>query len=189
MPRIDDKRPVKCTLCGKPQDDVRKMFSGKSGYVCDECVMLCAELLKNEGIDLQLSGKPGLLGTGKDFALPRPHEIKEFLDQYIIGQEKAKTVLSVAVYNHYKRIIFGARDNTVELQKSNILLLGPTGSGKTYFAQTLAKMLQVPFAIADATTLTEAGYVGDDVENILLRLLQAAEFDVELAQRGIIYID
>jgi ATP-dependent Clp protease ATP-binding subunit ClpX len=139
--------------------------------------------------DLPWGSGRGRLGSGKDFVLPKPIEIKEFLDQYIIGQEKAKTVLSVAVYNHYKRIIFGARDNTVELQKSNILLLGPTGSGKTYFAQTLAKMLQVPFAIADATTLTEAGYVGDDVENILLRLLQAADFDVELAQRGIIYID
>jgi ATP-dependent Clp protease ATP-binding subunit ClpX len=189
MPRIEDKRPIKCTLCGKPQDDVRKMFSGKSGFVCDECVRLCADLLKSEGVDLQWSGKPSILGIGKDFSLPRPHEIKEFLDQYIIGQDRAKTVLSVAVYNHYKRIFIGDRDNSVELQKSNILLLGPTGCGKTYFAQTLAKMLQVPFAIADATTLTEAGYVGDDVENILLRLLQAADFDVELAQRGIIYID
>ncbi len=190
MPRTDDKRQIRCTLCGKPQEEVKKLFGGKSGYICDECVRLCVDLMKSEEPDLSwLSGKPGAALAGKDFVLPRPKEIKEFLDQYIIGQEKAKTVLSVAVYNHYKRIYYGERDSSVELQKSNILLIGPTGCGKTYFAQTLAKMLQVPFAIADATTLTEAGYVGDDVENILLRLLQAADFDVELAQRGIIYID
>jgi ATP-dependent Clp protease ATP-binding subunit ClpX len=188
MPKPDDKRPTKCSFCGKSQEEVRKIFAGKSANICNECVSLCVDLMEADE-DLPWGSGRGRLGSGKDFVLPKPIEIKEFLDQYIIGQEKAKTVLSVAVYNHYKRIIYGAKDNTVELQKSNILLLGPTGCGKTYFAQTLAKMLQVPFAIADATTLTEAGYVGDDVENILLRLLQAAEFDVELAQRGIIYID
>ena len=188
MPKTDEKRPTKCSFCGKSQEEVRKIFAGKSANICNECVSLCVDLMEADE-DLPWGSGRGKLGSGKDFVLPKPIEIKEFLDQYIIGQEKAKTVLSVAVYNHYKRIIYGAKDNTVELQKSNILLLGPTGCGKTYFAQTLAKMLQVPFAIADATTLTEAGYVGDDVENILLRLLQAAEFDVELAQRGIIYID
>ena len=173
---------IRCSFCGKTQGQVKRILSGPNAYICNECVALCSTLLQEEMYDTteQIPEKPE--------HLPTPKQIKEYMDGYIIGQERAKITLSVAVYNHYKRIYFGA-DSDVELQKSNILLIGPTGCGKTLFAQTLAKILNVPFAIADATTLTEAGYVGEDVENILLRLLQAAEFDVELAERGIIYID
>ena len=173
---------IRCSFCGKTQGQVKRILSGPNAYICNECVALCSTLLQEEMYDTteQITEKPE--------HLPTPKQIKEYMDGYIIGQERAKIALSVAVYNHYKRIYFGA-DSDVELQKSNILLIGPTGCGKTLFAQTLAKILNVPFAIADATTLTEAGYVGEDVENILLRLLQAADFDVELAERGIIYID
>ena len=173
---------IRCSFCGKTQGQVKRILSGPNAYICNECVALCSTLLQEEMYDTteQIPEKPE--------HLPTPKQIKEYMDGYIIGQERAKIALSVAVYNHYKRIYFGA-DSDVELQKSNILLIGPTGCGKTLFAQTLAKILNVPFAIADATTLTEAGYVGEDVENILLRLLQAADFDVELAERGIIYID
>ena len=172
--------PVRCSFCGKRESQAGRLIAGPGVYICSDCVQACSELLRDE-IDVG-SGAPKLE------KLPTPMEMKAFMDHYIIGQEEAKIALSVAVYNHYKRITFP--DNSdVDLQKSNILLIGPTGCGKTLFAQTLAKILNVPFAIADATTLTEAGYVGDDVENILLRLLQAADFDVELAQRGIIYID
>ena len=173
---------IRCSFCGKTQGQVKRILSGPNAYICNECVALCSTLLQEEMYDTteQIPEKPE--------HLPTPTQIKEYMDGYIIGQERAKIALSVAVYNHYKRIYFGA-DSDVELQKSNILLIGPTGCGKTLFAQTLAKILNVPFAIADATTLTEAGYVGEDVENILLRLLQAADFDVELAERGIIYID
>ncbi|MEF2717534.1 MAG: ATP-dependent Clp protease ATP-binding subunit ClpX [Oscillospiraceae bacterium] len=179
----EDKKNLRCSFCGKPEGQVHRMIQGPGGVrICDECVQLCMSIL-DDGYT------PGM---GEDVQtmdqLPTPREIREVLDQYVIGQEDAKVALSVAVYNHYKRIFFGGGED-VELQKSNILMIGPTGSGKTLFAQTLARVLKVPFAIADATTLTEAGYVGDDVENILLRLLQAADFDVELAERGIIYID
>ena len=187
MARNDDKKNVRCSFCGKPQSLVNRLIAGNGSYICDDCIRLCMNII-DETYD------PGEMDTGSvsfgltEREIPKPAEIKARLDDYIIGQERAKIALSVAVYNHYKRIIHGD-DSDVELQKSNILLIGPTGSGKTLFAQTLAKMLNVPFAIADATTLTEAGYVGEDVENILLKLLQAADFNVELAQRGIIYID
>ena len=187
MARNDDKKNVRCSFCGKPQSLVNRLIAGNGSYICDDCIRLCMNII-DETYD------PGEMDTGSvsfgltEREIPKPAEIKAKLDDYIIGQERAKIALSVAVYNHYKRIIHGD-DSDVELQKSNILLIGPTGSGKTLFAQTLAKMLNVPFAIADATTLTEAGYVGEDVENILLKLLQAADFNVELAQRGIIYID
>ena len=174
--------PVRCSFCGKRENQASRLIAGPGVYICSDCVAACSELLRDE-YDMGPNGAPEAPDR-----LPTPMEMKTFMDRYIIGQDDAKVALSVAVYNHYKRIYFGA-DSDVELQKSNILLIGPTGSGKTLFAQTLAKILNVPFAIADATTLTEAGYVGDDVENILLRLLQAADFDVELAQRGIIYID
>ena len=174
---------IRCSFCGKTQGQVQRILSGPNNvYICNECVELCGSLLHEDMYELQDHDLP------KPEHLPTPKEIKEYMDGYIIGQDRAKIALSVAVYNHYKRIYYGSQSD-VELQKSNILLIGPTGSGKTLFAQTLAKILEVPFAIADATTLTEAGYVGEDVENILLRLLQAADFDVELAERGIIYID
>ena len=179
----DGKKTLRCSFCGKHEQQVRRMIQGPGVRICDECVRLCMSIL-NDGFD-------DLDGSAVDDVpdeLPTPREIKDVLDQYVIGQDEAKVALSVAVYNHYKRIFFGG-DEDVELPKSNILMLGPTGSGKTLFAQTLARILKVPFAIADATTLTEAGYVGDDVENILLRLLQAADFDVERAERGIIYVD
>ena len=178
----NNEPPVRCSFCGKRENQASRLIAGPGVYICSDCVAACSELLRDE-YDLEPNGAPKAPDR-----LPTPMEMKTFMDRYIIGQDDAKVALSVAVYNHYKRIYFGS-DSEVELQKSNILLIGPTGSGKTLFAQTLAKILNVPFAIADATTLTEAGYVGDDVENILLRLLQAADFDVELAQRGIIYID
>ena len=176
----DRKKELRCSFCGKSEHEVHRMIQGSGVRICDECVHLCMEVLED--------GYETHEGLEAPEAIPTPREIHDVLDQYIIGQEAAKVALSVSVYNHYKRIFFGG-DDEVELQKSNILLLGPTGSGKTLFAQTLARILKVPFAIADATTLTEAGYVGDDVENILLRLLQAADYDVELAERGIIYVD
>ena len=183
MAKNDDKqRAVRCSFCGKHQDQVRRLIAGPGAYICNECVQLCMSILEDERDTAQTAA------AEVPDAIPTPREIHKVLDQYIIGQEQAKVALSVAVYNHYKRIYFGGGDD-VELQKSNILLMGPTGCGKTLFAQTLARVLKVPFAIADATTLTEAGYVGDDVENILLRLVQAADYDVELAERGIIYID
>ena len=179
----EGKKALRCSFCGKRQEQVNRIIAGPNVYICDECVQLCMSIL-NEGFD----GPETTPLEDVPDQLPTPKEIRAVLDEYVIGQEAAKVALSVAVYNHYKRIYFGGGDD-VELQKSNILMLGPTGSGKTLFAQTLARILKVPFAIADATTLTEAGYVGDDVENILLRLLQAADFDVERAERGIIYVD
>ncbi|MCR4925480.1 MAG: ATP-dependent protease ATP-binding subunit ClpX, partial [Clostridiales bacterium] len=188
MPRDDDKREVnvRCSFCGKTQDQVDKLIAGPGVFICDECVELCQGILDDgEGERRSRKSKSNL---SNEMVLPKPQEIKAQLDEYVIGQDNAKKALSVAVYNHYKRI-FLADKSDVEIQKSNILLLGPTGVGKTMLAQTLAKILNVPFAIADATTLTEAGYVGEDVENILLRLIQAADFDVEKAERGIIYVD
>ena len=179
----EGKKVLRCSFCGKREQQVHRMIQGPGVRICDECVQLCMSIL-NEGFD----GPETTPLEDVPDQLPTPKEIRAVLDEYVIGQETAKVALSVAVYNHYKRIYFGGGDD-VELQKSNILMLGPTGSGKTLFAQTLARILKVPFAIADATTLTEAGYVGDDVENILLRLLQAADFDVERAERGIIYVD
>jgi len=176
----DERGQIKCSFCGKVQDQVRKLIAGPGVYICDECIELC-----NEIIDEELHQESSIDLTN----IPKPQEIKDILDQYVISQERAKKSLAVAVYNHYKRINAGAEIDGVELQKSNILMLGPTGSGKTLLAQTLAKILDVPFAIADATSLTEAGYVGEDVENILLKLIQAADYDVEKAERGIIYID
>ena len=186
MAKNEDRRSIRCSFCGKPQSMVDRLIAGNGSYICDECVRMCASIIDDGPIAPTVEGYDGLpLVFDK---LPKPMQIKAKLDDYVIGQERAKIVLSVAVYNHYKRILNAGKDD-VELQKSNILLIGPTGSGKTLFAQTMAKMLEVPFAIADATTLTEAGYVGEDVENVILKLLQAADFDVERAQRGIIYID
>jgi len=179
----ESKKGLRCSFCGKHESQVHRMIQGPGVRICDECVQLCMSILNDGFEDTSSSALEDLPDQ-----LPTPREIKDVLDQYVIGQDEAKVALSVAVYNHYKRIYFGG-DEDVELQKSNILLLGPTGSGKTLFAQTLARILKVPFAIADATTLTEAGYVGDDVENILLRLVQAADYDIELAERGIIYVD
>jgi len=185
MARNEERRSIRCSFCGKPQALVDRLIAGNGSYICDECVRMCASII-GEGAAPIPEGYDGLpLVLEK---LPKPAQIKANLDEYVIGQERAKIVLAVAVYNHYKRILHSANED-VELQKSNILLIGPTGSGKTLFAQTMAKMLDVPFAIADATTLTEAGYVGEDVENVILKLLQAADFDVERAQRGIVYID
>ena len=176
-----EKSTVRCSFCGKDASQVKRIIAGADGYICNECVELCSEIIKednnlNEGFDF-------------DFELSKPKDIKAYLDNYVIGQEDAKKTLSVAVYNHYKRITSNEEDSEVELQKSNILMLGPTGSGKTLLAQTLAKKLNVPFAIADATSLTEAGYVGEDVENIILKLVQAADYDIEAAELGIIYVD
>ena len=176
------KVPYRCSFCGKSQEQVRKLIAGQGVYICDECINLCQEIIEEEMLE---TPRPKQTAS----KLPNPHQIKDALDQYVISQERAKKVLSVAVYNHYKRVNAGHQVDDVELQKSNVLLVGPTGSGKTLLAQTLARVLDVPFCIADATSLTEAGYVGEDVENILLRLIQAADFDVARAQRGIIYID
>lgn len=182
--RIDDRMKLRCSFCGKSQEQVRKLIAGPNDTcICDECVGLCSEIVEEE-LEQEYEGARG----DSQINLLKPVEIKAYLDQYVIGQEEAKKVLSVAVYNHYKRV-FLDRDLDVEIQKSNILMMGPTGSGKTYIAQTLARILNVPFAIADATALTEAGYVGEDVENILLKIIQAADFDIERAQVGIIYID
>ena len=178
--RNDDNKILRCSFCNKTQDQVRKLIAGPGAYICDECVNICSDIIEEEMKNMQ--------SEDGNLHLKKPKEIKAFLDDYVIGQEAAKKALAVAVYNHYKRVMAG-KDFDVELQKSNILMIGPTGSGKTYMAQTLAKMLNVPFAIADATTLTEAGYVGEDVENILLKLIQAADYDVERAERGIIYLD
>ena len=177
--RSDDKKKVRCSFCNKSQEQVRKLIAGPNVYICDECIEICSEIIQDE-----FDNEP----SDSEINLLKPKEIKEFLDEYVIGQDDAKKVLSVAVYNHYKRVMSKSTQD-VELQKSNILMLGPTGSGKTYLAQTLAKILNVPFAIADATTLTEAGYVGEDVENILLKIIQAADYDVSKAEYGIIYID
>ncbi len=190
--KISDSK-VRCSFCGKPQEQVRKLIAGPNGaYICDECVDICSEIIEEEfareeaEMDMDIEAE---VETPFEINLQKPERLKAFLDEYVIGQDEAKKVLSVAVYNHYKRILADAQIDDVELQKSNILMLGPTGSGKTLLAQTLARVLNVPFAIADATTLTEAGYVGEDVENILLKLIQAAEYDIERAQYGIIYID
>lgn len=180
MAKTDEKKQLKCSFCGKSQEQVKRLIAGPGVYICDECINLCSEIITDDCVDEQK------LEISK---IPKPIEIKEYLDQYVIGQDQAKRSVSVAIYNHYKRINMAVKDENVEIQKSNILLLGPTGSGKTLIAQTLAKFLNVPFAIADATTLTEAGYVGEDVENILLKLIQNADYDIEKAEKGIIYID
>ncbi len=177
---FNEKGQLKCSFCGKLQDQVKKLVAGPGVYICDECIELCNEIIEeelNEDLGLEIG------------EVPKPKEIKDILEQYVIGQDEAKKSLAVAVYNHYKRINLGGKIDEVELQKSNIVMLGPTGSGKTLLAQTLARLLNVPFAIADATSLTEAGYVGEDVENILLKLIQAADYDVEKAEKGIVYID
>ena len=186
MANYDERKPIRCSFCGKSQETVKRIIAGPGVYICNECIDLCSTIIGEDYSD----------ETPESVVLenvPSPKEIKEFLDQYVIGQEEAKKSLSVAVYNHYKRVnndlIIESEEDDVEIQKSNILLLGPTGCGKTYLAQTLTKFLNVPFAISDATALTEAGYVGEDVENILLKLIQAADYDIERAQRGIIYID
>ena len=179
----DEKKSLRCSFCGKREQEVRRMIQAPGARICDQCIQLCMSVLEED-----LKNQSSVIEELMPERLPTPREIKEVLDQYVVGQDAAKVTLAVSVYNHYKRIYYGG-DEEVQLQKSNILMIGPTGSGKTLFAQTLARMLHVPFAIADATTLTEAGYVGDDVENILLRLLQAADYDVELAEHGIIYVD
>ena len=179
---------VRCSFCGKPQSQAKRLISGNGVYICDECLELCMDIIADD--DSLHRGRPQPKNEPRaEMVLPKPQEIKKQLDEYVIGQDEAKMTLAVAVYNHYKRIFFSGEDGGVEIAKSNVLLLGPTGVGKTYLAQTLAKLLDVPFAIADATTLTEAGYVGEDVENILLRLIQAADYDIERAEHGIIYVD
>ena len=191
MPTQDENKTAKCNFCGKPAQKVSRLLFGRGAYICDECVMLCYQMLVSDGTIDDFShhvSKPAK-GLSDKESLPKPIEIKAVLDEYVVGQEEAKISLAVSVYNHYKRILNADNENDVELQKSNVLLLGPTGVGKTMLAQTLAKVLKVPFAIADATTLTEAGYVGEDVENVLLRLIQAADFDIDAAEKGIIYID
>ena len=184
MSRYDDEKQLRCSFCGKPQNQVNRLVAGPGVYICDECVSVCNDILR-QNLD-----EPERRAQGGAYRLPKPKEITEILSEYVIEQDEAKKALAVAVYNHYKRITStGIKDDDVELQKSNIVMIGPTGSGKTLLAQTLAKILDVPFAIADATALTEAGYVGEDVENILLKLLQAADWDMEKAQKGIIYVD
>jgi len=178
----EENSHLTCSFCGKSQEEVKKLIAGPTVYICDECIELCNDIIDEEARQDQTT-----VGGGKN--LPKPSEIKDVLDEYVVGQERAKKILAVAVYNHYKRVEFSEKNDDIEIQKSNILLLGPTGSGKTLLAQTLAKVLDVPFTIADATNLTEAGYVGEDVENIILSLLQAADYDLEKAQKGIIYID
>lgn len=179
---------VRCSFCGKPQSQAKRLISGNGVCICDECVELCMDIIADE--DSLHRGRPQPKNEPRaEMVLPKPQEIKKQLDEYVVGQDEAKMTLAVAVYNHYKRVFFSGEDGGVEIAKSNVLLLGPTGVGKTYLAQTLAKLLDVPFAIADATTLTEAGYVGEDVENILLRLIQAADYDIERAEHGIIYVD
>ena len=186
MPKNDRTKSVRCSFCGKTQENVKKIIAGPGVYICDECIKICDDILEDEAYDRDIEREENL----EENKVPKPKEIKKVLDDYVIGQEDAKKTLSVAVYNHYKRINNKNNvDDDVDIQKSNILLLGPTGSGKTLLAQTLAKVLNVPFAIADATTLTEAGYVGEDVENILLKLIQVADFNIEKAEKGIIYID
>src|SRR6186713_3394489 len=180
--KIGGEKLLYCSFCGKSQHEVRKLIAGPSVFICDECIELCNDIIREE-----TQGEHGAKGAKSD--LPVPHEIREILDQYVIGQDLAKKILSVAVYNHYKRLKNLTKNDDVELAKSNILLVGPTGSGKTLLAQTLARLLDVPFTIADATTLTEAGYVGEDVENIIQKLLQKCDYDVEKAQQGIVYID
>lgn len=184
MSNNNDVRPLRCSFCGKTEDQVKKLIEGPGVYICNECVDLCFEIFEDEFYEEAPQSEATEMTN-----LPKPKEIKEFLDDYIIGQEAAKKALSVAIYNHYKRIGYNGEKDDIELQKSNILLLGPTGVGKTFLAQTLAKVMQVPFVIADATSLTEAGYVGEDVENILLKLIQAADYNIEKAEKGIIYID
>ncbi len=181
MSRYDEKKQLKCSFCGKTQEQVKRLVAGPGVYICDECIELCSEIIEEEFEENK--------GEAELNEIPKPKDIKAILDQYVIGQEAAKKSLAVAVYNHYKRINTDVRSSEVEIQKSNIVMLGPTGSGKTLLAQTLARLLNVPFAIADATSLTEAGYVGEDVENILLKLIQAADYDIEKAEKGIIYID
>ena len=181
MSRYDEKKQLKCSFCGKTQEQVKRLVAGPGVYICDECIELCSEIIEEEFDDMRADAEVS--------NIPKPKEIKAILDQYVIGQESAKKSLAVAVYNHYKRINADVRSGDVEIQKSNIVMIGPTGSGKTLLAQTLARLLNVPFAIADATSLTEAGYVGADVENILLKLIQAADYDIERAEKGIIYID
>ncbi len=180
MAKYEEKKQLKCSFCGKSQDQVKRLIAGPNVYICDECIDLCQEIIQEEFEENE---------EMETLDLPKPKEIKEILDEYVIGQDDAKKTLAVAVYNHYKRINNESKNDEIELEKSNIAMLGPTGSGKTLLAQTLAKLLNVPFAIADATALTEAGYVGEDVENILLKIIQAADFDVEKAEKGIIYID
>ncbi|MBR1812082.1 MAG: ATP-dependent Clp protease ATP-binding subunit ClpX [Clostridia bacterium] len=182
------EKSVRCSFCGKTQDQVSRMIAGPNVYICDECIDLCCSIIDGDAAYAEKHGNHHVAESQSRKKLPTPHEIKDMLDEYVIGQEEAKKILAVSVYNHYKRIYYGSKSDT-EIQKSNVLLLGPTGVGKTMLASTLAKILDVPFAIADATTLTEAGYVGEDVENILLRLIQAADFDVERAEKGIIYVD